>query len=391
MCSRLEIARDAIEDGRFEEVVALLHGPLDGSHAAAAATHAPTGAGLHASAHYGATHAPTGSWPTLSSSAAEGDGWMMLGMALLNLGRWHEAHAAWHTGALLAPSHALLAKQARKDAAYAVAAEAGDGAHVPLAVDDEAPSWAPSSVPAGAECEVVVLPCRSRVVSTRAPLFDAAECAEAIAMAEAHAAVTGGWTTSRHHAVPTTDVPVHEVPALLAWFRRALRDRLRPLLARHFGIAAEVVGVHDAFLVKYTAGAQAHLPLHMDESRLSFTLVLNDGFCGGGTYFAGLRRSLCPGVGHVIAFDGAALHGGEPIVHGTRYIIAAFLFVDEPPQMPLRDAQSSATMGGLLAKRARADEPRAEANGHAIGASDTKRRAAAAGTAAVESFAFNFG
>lgn len=131
----------------------------------------------------------------------------------------------------------------------------------------------------------------------------------------------------------------------------------------------------------------------MDESRLSFTLVLNDGFCGGGTYFAGLRRSLCPGVGHVIAFDGAALHGGEPIVHGTRYIIAAFLFVDEPPQMPLRDAhhdaQSSATMGGLLAKRARADEPRAEANGHAIGASDTKRRAA--GTAAVESFAFNFG
>ena len=140
MCSRLEIARDAIEDGRFEEVVALLHGPLYGSHAAAAATHAPTGAGLHASAHDGATHAPTGAWPTLSNSAAEGDGWMMLGMALLNLGRWHEAHAAWHTGALLAPSHALLAKQARKDAAYAVAAEAGDGAHVPLAVDDEAPS-----------------------------------------------------------------------------------------------------------------------------------------------------------------------------------------------------------------------------------------------------------
>ena len=129
----------------------------------------------------------------------------------------------------------------------------------------------------------------------------------------------------------------------------------------------------------------------MDESRLSVTLVLNDGFCGGGTYFAGLRRSLCPGVGHVIAFDGAALHGGEPIVHGTRYIIAAFLFVDEPPQMPLRDAQSSATMGGLLAKRARADKPRAEANGDSIVASESKRRAAAAGTAAVESFAFNFG
>ena len=372
-CTRLAIARDAIEDGRFEEVVALLHG-LYGSHAAAT-THAPAGAGR------------AGACPTLSSSAAEGDGWMMLGMALLNLGRWHEAHAAWHAGALLAPSHALLAKQARKDAAYAVAAEAGNVADVPLAAGDEAPSGGM----AGALCEVVVLPCRSRIVSTRSPLFGAPECADAIAMAEAHAAVTGGWTTSRHHAVPTTDVPVHEVPALLSWFRRALRDRLRPLLARHFGVAGDAVGVHDAFLVKYTAGAQAHLPLHMDESRLSVTLVLNDGFCGGGTYFAGLRRSLCPGVGHVIAFDGAALHGGEPIVHGTRYIIAAFLFVDEPPQMPLRDAQSSATMGGLLAKRARADKPRAEANGDSIVASESKRRAAAAGTAAVESFAFNFG
>jgi len=92
------------------------------------------------------------------------------------------------------------------------------------------------------------------------------------------------------------------------------------------------VRVHDAFLVRYTAGAQCHLPLHVDESQLSFTLALNDAFVGGGTYFASLRRALLPAIGHLIAFDGHTLHGGEPIVSGTRYIVAAFLFVGHPPQ-----------------------------------------------------------
>jgi hypothetical protein len=44
--------------------------------------------------------------------------------------------------------------------------------------------------------------------------------------------------------------------------------------------------VHDAFLVRYEAGAQAQLPMHTDESQLSFTLALNPSadYGGGGTY-----------------------------------------------------------------------------------------------------------
>ena len=33
-----------------------------------------------------------------------------------------------------------------------------------------------------------------------------------------------------------------------------------------------------------------------------------------------------PDLGHVVAFEGALLHGGDPIVSGERYIIAAFLY-----------------------------------------------------------------
>jgi len=43
-------------------------------------------------------------------------------------------------------------------------------------------------------------------------LFTPAECAEAIDLAEAHTAEQGGWTTARHYSVPTTDIPIHEVP-----------------------------------------------------------------------------------------------------------------------------------------------------------------------------------
>ena len=44
---------------------------------------------------------------------------------------------------------------------------------------------------------------------------------------------------------------------------------------------------------------------------------------------AELRRPLRPELGHMVSFEGSLFHGGEPIVRGTRYVIAAFLYVDE--------------------------------------------------------------
>lgn len=51
-------------------------------------------------------------------------------------------------------------------------------------------------------------------------------------------------------------------------------------------------------------------------------------FVGGGTFFASLGRAVSPPRGHCALFEGRALHGGEPIVQGTRYILAAFLYLD---------------------------------------------------------------
>jgi hypothetical protein len=39
-----------------------------------------------------------------------------------------------------------------------------------------------------------------------------------------------GWTTSRHYSVPTTDIPVHDIPPLLDWFNSIMRERIAPRL-----------------------------------------------------------------------------------------------------------------------------------------------------------------
>ena len=155
-------------------------------------------------------------------------------------------------------------------------------------------------------------------------------------------------------AVPTTDLPLHKVPSpvalspgsststLASWFRLVLDSRLRPLLLRQFGpslvgLSGEQVLIHDAFVVLYDAGGggavgpsapglrRDHLPMHYDESTVSFTIALDDGFEGGGTYFHDLGRALKPSVGCVLSFRGdRCFHGGSPITKGRRHIIAAF-------------------------------------------------------------------
>ena len=48
-------------------------------------------------------------------------------------------------------------------------------------------------------------------------LRSAVECATAIAAAEAH-----GWSTGRHDAAPTTDVPLASLASLLPWWNALL-------------------------------------------------------------------------------------------------------------------------------------------------------------------------
>ena len=123
--------------------------------------------------------------------------------------------------------------------------------------------------------------------------------------------------------------------------------------------------------------------MHVDESQLSLTLALNElhNYAGGGTYVAELRRALRPELGHMVrfavsfrglpystpspnldpdpdpdqvSFEGGVFHGGEPIVRGTRHIIAAFLYLDETC-----DAAAATTAAADVAMTPAAEPPAA--------------------------------
>jgi hypothetical protein len=165
-----------------------------------------------------------------------------------------------------------------------------------------------------------------------------ATCQQLIQWANAHAATEqDGWTTSRHYAVPTTDVPVHEVPPVLNWFVHWMETDLQSLLRDQFQMETtqqqQRFYVHDAFLVRYAATTKSHfLPLHLDESTHSLVLALNDEFEfeGGGTYFYNLDRTITPQTGSLVSFRGnQLLHGGNVVTKGVRYILAVFLYLDK--------------------------------------------------------------
>jgi hypothetical protein len=256
-------------------------------------------------------------------ASARGDAWHGLACALLNLGDWTGAHAAFASGAQEVPQHAALAERAATAAAY-----------------ESHPARAPGvpRVSTTAQHERVLVSKGRHAILSGCAVLSRQQCRDIIAEAEAKAQAAGGWCTQRHYSVPTTDQPLSTLPGACAAFKDAMRDHITPLLRQHFPrtCGGGSIEVHDAFVVKYdAAGGQASLPMHRDQGVLSLTLALNEpsSFTGGGTVFephaAASLPPLCPSAGHVLAFNSSLMHGGAPITHGVRYIIAAFLWIKE--------------------------------------------------------------
>lgn len=176
--------------------------------------------------------------------------------------------------------------------------------------------------------------------TTTHPIFTMNECQMIINEAEQMAHHMGGWTTSRHANHPTTDIPIVELPTTLHVLRRALLERMYPLLRSQFGNYLPDKGknlrVADGFIVKYDAdandGGQTELKPHRDGSILSFNVALNPrtDYEGGGTWFASLPNNepVCIDVGTIVTHSSSLLHGGHGITSGQRYIMVCFVILE---------------------------------------------------------------
>jgi hypothetical protein len=227
-----------------------------------------------------------------ADSVLVGEVFHALGAAHLESGDWLRSRQVWRYGLRCIPTSTQLHEEVRKLDQYpqvqvnilksraatqssSGVAQLGRGVAVPrragaalrcalfprqepgvdiqlVARCQESSSQETHVLPAYVEvCEAHVAEKEARICLT-APseqLLSAAECAWVVRSTEEFAAQAGGWTTSRHYAVPTTDIPVHLIQStawltrptgdaaafpLLGWFREMFEQRLGPLLASQY-------------------------------------------------------------------------------------------------------------------------------------------------------------
>ncbi len=139
-----------------------------------------------------------------------------------------------------------------------------------------------------------------------------------------------GWTTSRHSAYPTTDIPCSSIPSLNTLVRYLLHSRVITKIAFNAGFKSpKELDFKDLFFVKYEAkeGEQSELKLHSDGCLISFNILLNmrQEFEGGGTYFSFDNKLYEIEMGDCLVHDSRLLHAGKKITKGKRFILVGFV------------------------------------------------------------------
>ena len=80
--------------------------------------------------------------------------------------------------------------------------------------------------------------------------------------------------------------------------------------------------------MKYDSDKESFLSMHTDSNFLSFQILLNDDFEGGGTYFSD-GITMKPEKGDLIIHSGQQIHGALPITKGKRYLLIGFFNITE--------------------------------------------------------------
>jgi hypothetical protein len=134
------------------------------------------------------------------------------------------------------------------------------------------------------------------------------------------------WTTDRHSAFPTTDIPIRSNTDL-QFLEPLVKERLFVELANYYRFNASDLEFRDIFLVQYAAHAQRGLKLHTDGCLFSLTLLISheNDFEGGGTYYQSIDKVIHLEQGDCAYHDARVMHSGIDITKGSRYILVAFI------------------------------------------------------------------
>jgi tetratricopeptide (TPR) repeat protein len=169
-------------------------------------------------------------------------------------------------------------------------------------------------------------------VTEHTPLFSAAEAAKVVSDAEAEGVDNNEFQSGKYQLAGDWLV---NLPMTREWFSKRLETTFFPLLAHLFPeviSSPSVIRAHSVSLLKYNS-SHPRTDVHIDNGILAMTLAMtpeND-YVGGGTYFEhmGADNVLQMDVGHGTFRPGSVRHGGHRVQDGTRYILGAFLLLED--------------------------------------------------------------
>lgn len=141
-----------------------------------------------------------------------------------------------------------------------------------------------------------------------------------------------GWKKDRHGNYPTTDlnVVIDFTMEDLDYISKRLHARLSPLLETIYGISKDSIRANDMFVVRYDGEGQQALEEHTDSSHISFNILLNDDFEGGGTRYHNRVENtyydVKPKIGDVLINNAMVTHEGLPTVKGeiTSFLVSYY-------------------------------------------------------------------
>lgn len=167
---------------------------------------------------------------------------------------------------------------------------------------------------------------------TETPLFSNAEAAEVVSNAEEEGVDKNEFKSGKYQLAGDW---LDNLPNTRDWFNKRLESTFFPLLANLFPeiiTSPSVIRAHSVSLLKYNS-SHPRTDVHIDNGILAMTVAMTpqNEYSGGGTYFEhmGIDNILPMDVGHGTFRPGSVRHGGHRVTEGTRYILGAFLLLED--------------------------------------------------------------
>ena len=167
---------------------------------------------------------------------------------------------------------------------------------------------------------------------TEDPVVDPLEAAAAIAIAKSEGVDGNEYTSGKYKLGGDW---LAKMDATRAWFNGQLEDRVFPAIAASFPeivSSPSALRAHSVAMLKYNA-THPRTDVHIDNGILALTLALSPAgdYAGGGTFFEHLGENALVEMdaGHATWRPGSVRHGGHRVTGGERYIIGAFLLLED--------------------------------------------------------------